>query len=321
MSRYVEPIPAPPTKKSSVPFGAGRPHRAEPQRGALWHAIQLKAAQDSAAAPRARSQSGLPGALKAGVEQLSGLAMDDVRVHRNSPEPARLGALAYAQGSDIHLGPGQERYLPHEAWHVVQQKQGRVQATAQMKGVGVNDDKSLEAEADRMGKQLSAAPGTLRVLAAKTMGSPLIQAKKGPAVKSLDYESMKSLVAANNQSGLSDELIIAQAYKESRFKTGAKSTSSSATGLLGITKTAVTEVNRVKKTSYKHSEMSTGATNLKVGTLYLSICVDRKGTTAAALDYYGTGPGYSTNIIAAETALKAAPADPMAELTRIIGLP
>jgi hypothetical protein len=93
----------------------------------MWHAIQLKAAQEAAAAtaaPRPMSRSGLPVALKAGVEQLSGLAMDDVRVHRNSPEPARLGAFAYAQGSDIHLGPGQERHLPHEAWHVVQQKQG-----------------------------------------------------------------------------------------------------------------------------------------------------------------------------------------------------
>ena len=29
-------------------------------------------------------------------------------------------ALAYAQGSDIHLAPGQEQHLPHEAWHVVQ---------------------------------------------------------------------------------------------------------------------------------------------------------------------------------------------------------
>jgi hypothetical protein len=82
---------------------------------------------------------------------LSGIAMDDVRVHRNSAEPAKLGALAYAKGSDIHLGPGQERHLPHEAWHVAQQKQGRVRATAQMKGVPLNEDAALEREADTMG--------------------------------------------------------------------------------------------------------------------------------------------------------------------------
>jgi hypothetical protein len=104
---------------------------------------------------QAASGAGLPEGLKAGVEALSGLAMDDVHVHRNSPEPAKLGALAYAQGSDIHLGPGQERHLPHEAWHVVQQKQGRVKATQQMKGAEINDDPALEAEADRLGLSAS----------------------------------------------------------------------------------------------------------------------------------------------------------------------
>ena len=74
----------------------------------------------AATVPGANS-SGLPDRLKAGVETLSGLGMDDVRVHYNSPRPAQLQALAYTQGSDIHVGPGQERHLPHEAWHVVQQ--------------------------------------------------------------------------------------------------------------------------------------------------------------------------------------------------------
>ena len=59
--------------------------------------------------------------------------------------------------SDIHLGPGQERHLPHEAWHVVQQKQGRVAATAQLKGAAVNDSPALEAEADAMGARALAA--------------------------------------------------------------------------------------------------------------------------------------------------------------------
>jgi hypothetical protein len=49
--------------------------------------------------------------------------LSDVRVHRNSSKPAQLNALPYAQGNDIHLGPGQEQHLPHEAWHVVQLRQ------------------------------------------------------------------------------------------------------------------------------------------------------------------------------------------------------
>ncbi len=98
------------------------------------------------------NQTGMPDQLKSGIESLSGMSMDHVKVHYNSPQPAQLNALAYAQGSDIHVGPGQEQHVPHEAWHVVQQAQGRVQATTQMKeGVPVNDDPGLEHEADVMG--------------------------------------------------------------------------------------------------------------------------------------------------------------------------
>jgi hypothetical protein len=98
------------------------------------------------------NKTGLPDNLKSGVESLSGFSMDDVKVHYNSSQPAQLNALAYAQGTDIHVAPGQEQHLPHEAWHVAQQKQGRVQPTIQMKaGVAVNDDPGLENEADVMG--------------------------------------------------------------------------------------------------------------------------------------------------------------------------
>jgi hypothetical protein len=106
--------------------------------------------QEAGGAPGAGG--GLPPALRSGVEQLSGVAMDGVRIHRDSARPAEIGALAYAQGRDIHLGPGQERHLPHEAWHIAQQAQGRVRATTQAAGgVAVNDDPGLESEADRMG--------------------------------------------------------------------------------------------------------------------------------------------------------------------------
>jgi Domain of unknown function (DUF4157) len=99
------------------------------------------------------NQTGMPDHLKNGIESLSGMDMSSVRVHANSDKPAQLNALAYAQGNDIHLAPGQEQHLPHEAWHVVQQRQGRVQATTQLQGVGINDDDALESEADVMGAQ------------------------------------------------------------------------------------------------------------------------------------------------------------------------
>ncbi len=98
------------------------------------------------------NNTGLPDNLKSGIENLSGFSMDDVKVHYNSSKPAQLQAHAYAQGTDIHLAPNQEKHLPHEAWHVVQQKQGRVKPTRQLKSkVSINDDAGLEKEADVMG--------------------------------------------------------------------------------------------------------------------------------------------------------------------------
>lgn len=109
-------------------------------------------AQREADAPAKRNDTGLPEKLKSGIESLSGISMDSVKVRYNSDKPAQLNALAYAQGTDIHIAPGQEQHLPHETWHVVQQAQGRVQPTMQMKaGVPVNDDPDLEHEADVMG--------------------------------------------------------------------------------------------------------------------------------------------------------------------------
>ncbi len=101
------------------------------------------------------NNTGLPDNLKTGIENLSGYGIDDVKVHYNSDKPAQLQALAYTQGTDIHVAPGQEQHLPHEAWHVVQQKQGRVQPTMQLQGVNVNDNEGLEKEADVMGGKIT----------------------------------------------------------------------------------------------------------------------------------------------------------------------
>ena len=98
-----------------------------------------------------KKAEGLPGPLKMGIETLSGMPMDHVRVYYNSHEPTALRAQAYAQGSDIHLGPGQERHLPHEAWHVVQQAQGRVKPV--MQGAYAKSDADREREAHVMGER------------------------------------------------------------------------------------------------------------------------------------------------------------------------
>ena len=109
-------------------------------------------ATQRAEAPR-QNNTGMPDNLKSGIESLSGFSMDDVRVHYNSSKPATVQALAYTQGTDIHVAPGQEKHLPHEAWHVAQQMAGRVSPTTNINGMPVNDNAALEHEADVMGEK------------------------------------------------------------------------------------------------------------------------------------------------------------------------
>ncbi len=97
------------------------------------------------------SGGSVPEKLKSGFEHMSGLSFEDVRVHYSSPNPARIGAYAYAAGRNVYLGPGQEKHLPHELAHVMQQKQGRVRPTVSRYGLKMNDSVSLEREADILG--------------------------------------------------------------------------------------------------------------------------------------------------------------------------
>ncbi len=116
------------------------------------------------------NKTGIPDGLKAGMESVSGMSLHDVSVHRNSDKPAQLQAHAYAQGTDVHLAPGQEKHLPHELGHVVQQKQGRVAPTTQLKGqVPINDSTSLEKEADTLGAKAKSLGASAEVSQLKVM--------------------------------------------------------------------------------------------------------------------------------------------------------
>jgi hypothetical protein len=118
-------------------------------------ALQRRAGNRAAVAQLRRTQAaesgGLPAQLRADIEALSGQSLEGTKVHYDSPEPRKVGAYAFAQGDDIHLAPGEERHLPHEAWHITQQRSGRVRANASLDGTPINADPALEHEADRMG--------------------------------------------------------------------------------------------------------------------------------------------------------------------------
>ncbi len=164
-----------PGRGDTAPLSPWQESPRQLQQGARL--AQLRSAP--AAEPPARG--GLPEGLQRGIESLSGMDMSGVRVHRNSAKPAALQAHAYAQGQDIHLGPGQEKHLPHEAWHVVQQAQGRVKPTRQMKrGVAVNDDAGLEREADLMGARAMQLAGER---AAHASGGPGAPGRQGTQVE------------------------------------------------------------------------------------------------------------------------------------------
>lgn len=144
------------------------------------------------AAQPTKNRTGMPDQLKARLENLSGFDLSELRVHRNSEKPAKINALAYAQGQDIHLGMGQDKHLPHEAWHVVQQMQGRVKPTTKIKdNLTINDDKTLEKEADMVGARYSSLRTRSHSRLKKIGVSRLVQRiKKEEAVDSFEKEQL-----------------------------------------------------------------------------------------------------------------------------------
>lgn len=95
-----------------------------------------------------KGKTGIPAGMKRSFEQSSGFSFDDVRVHYSSEKPAQLHAHAYTQGNDVFVAPGQEKHLPHELGHVVQQKSNMVKPTEEIGEVPLNTDTAMESNAD-----------------------------------------------------------------------------------------------------------------------------------------------------------------------------
>lgn len=82
----------------------------------------------------------LPEPIQHQLESRSGFDLSEVRVHVGHPMPVSLNAQAYTRGNDIFFAPGAydpgsekgREAIAHEAWHVVQQKQGRVKPVAEL---------------------------------------------------------------------------------------------------------------------------------------------------------------------------------------------
>ncbi|WP_299963846.1 DUF4157 domain-containing protein [uncultured Roseobacter sp.] len=140
------------TKAAEAPSGGGRADLLQDSPRVAAQRARMEAAY-TPAVQRQPAPNGMPADLVQGIEALSGQNLGDVRLHRSSPEPKTIGAHAFAVRDDIHLGPGQDHHLPHEAWHVVQQRQSRVAPTGRLGGVSINTDPQLEREADTKGAE------------------------------------------------------------------------------------------------------------------------------------------------------------------------
>lgn len=168
----------------------------QPERGPVLQGKFTSASPEAAQADDLRGAIGgggspMPEAVQAKMEHAFGTDFSGVRVQESSAAPA-LGALAFTQGESIQFAPGQYRpespagqqLLGHELSHVVQQRAGRVQATTQSAGVAVNDDTSLEAEADRhgalaaAGERVGGSAGNSAASASGVVQNKAIQLKK-----------------------------------------------------------------------------------------------------------------------------------------------
>ncbi len=101
------------------------------------------------------NRTGIPLQLKRRMEEHTGLSFQDVQVHYNSEQPGKINALAYTQGTQVYLAPGEEKHLPHELGHVVQQKQGIVKADTMYPG-GVCKTAAVESTLDESVKAMGA---------------------------------------------------------------------------------------------------------------------------------------------------------------------
>jgi len=105
--------------------------------------------------------SGIPDSMQTKMEGALNTSLSGVTVHPNSSKAAKVGALAYTQGTDIHVAPGHyspntskgKQLLGHELTHVAQQMEGRVQPTGSVAGLPLNDNPALEKEADSLGSK------------------------------------------------------------------------------------------------------------------------------------------------------------------------
>ncbi|GED57382.1 DUF4157 domain-containing protein [Brevibacillus formosus] len=163
----------------------------------------------------------LPDSVQAKMEKAFHTDFSDVQIHPESSVASQIGAVAFAQGNDIHFAPGTyqpetqsgQQLLGHELTHVVQQRQGRVKANVPDASLPINDDPALEAEADRYGSL--AAAGTMTdgrdtADTGSSVPSPIIQGTWDEDVKDARRMWDKHVEKTNNL----DEVTVNELFEQ-----------------------------------------------------------------------------------------------------------
>ncbi|HEY7957392.1 MAG TPA: DUF4157 domain-containing protein, partial [Polyangia bacterium] len=144
--------------------------------------------QTSAAPPTGGSTAQLPGPLRTKLEAQFQADFSEVQIHTGPEANASakaVGARAYTTGHDLYFADGAydpgsaagQELIAHELTHVVQQKQGAVQAAVQHKSEVSQPGDPAELEADRVAAQVVAG----RSVSVGAAPSAAVHLKRGGA--------------------------------------------------------------------------------------------------------------------------------------------
>lgn len=103
----------------------------------------------------------LPEDLQTKMEDSFGQDFSNVEIIKNSIQAKEINAQAFTQGNSVHFASGKfnpnsqsgKELIGHELTHVVQQRNGRVNNSYQAKSLNINDESTLEKEADLLGSK------------------------------------------------------------------------------------------------------------------------------------------------------------------------
>lgn len=106
---------------------------------------------------KGKARTEIPVQLKTRTEDSTRVPFNYVRANYNSDKPAKLDTLAYTNGNQVGISPGQKRYSAYDLRNAMQQKLNAVRASVRYEGnEAINTDVELERQSDVSGVRKNA---------------------------------------------------------------------------------------------------------------------------------------------------------------------